>query len=108
MEYNPKQLGWDSEFQHNIQVDPWEENYMSIRESTKDGETNSDCRIKVSSRDMTNSINHDHNNQTPCHTYAWKCDHPINLVHNNWSTASKYHKKRTNDFCNELQINFKE
>lgn len=55
---------------------------------------------------MTNSVNHDRDNQSPCHTYARKRDRPINLIHSNWATASKYHEIRTNDFCYQLQITY--
>lgn len=82
------------------------ESDLFVRKPAKDWGSNGHSGIEVGSRNMTNSVNHDSDNQSPCHTYARKRDRPINLIHSNWATASKYHEIRTNDFCYQLQITY--
>lgn len=57
------------------------------------------------SRNVTKWIYHNHYNQTPCHTHAWKGHWPIDIVHSNGSTSRKYHKVCSNNLSNQLENN---
>lgn len=40
---------------------------------SKNGESDGNCRIKMGTRNMSNGVDHHHDNQTPGYCYTWKC-----------------------------------
>ena len=79
-----------------------ENNYLFKWGPTKDGPSDGNSRVEMSSRDMTNRVTHDHYNKPPSDTYPWKCYRAIDLIHCYRTTSSKHHKICPNDFCNHL------
>lgn len=75
------------------------------RESPENSKGKCDGGVEMGAGDVTNRVDHNHDNKPPCYTNPRKCHRLINFVHRHRPTTGEHHKKRPNSLCNQLQKN---
>ena len=69
------------------------------RELLENGERGGDRRIKMSTGDVADRVDHHHHYQTPCDAYSWERHRSIHFVHHHRPTSCEHHEERPDGLC---------